>query len=349
MVKLTDGAKKVKSYLIFKQKYYLCNSYRDLCTKIVTMHYFKIRFQIVILLAIVFSACNNDIFVDSVSVPKEEITLDGNRGSQEFKITKKGLMDVKFDNDIDYRTYQTYYDKEGQRINQVSNIDEISKIVYNSDRFAIELQISGNNVVTTALDNTYEGDINVWADLIYKDQTKTINFIITPGAPMEVTEIFQGLSPLSETKISTSTTKLLRNNTSESLKFSIYPFRDVSSTVNFTFEDEYRDINATVEIDLPLYMDGEWKNFTFNNFVDVNLAYHTNYYAFGTDIEKVEYIEVPAYSTAVAQINMTFAIMDEDCTIVCQMPNSEISHLAHGKFSISQPIDYKIDVKCEEL
>lgn len=312
------------------------------------MLYFRIHFYISVLLALLLCSCNNDIFVDRVSVPEGEITVDGNGGSQTFKITKKGLVGVKFDNDIDYRAQESYYDKEGKQLYNISNINDVAKILYSSLRFAIELQISGNDVKVTALDNTYDCDINIWALLNYGDYSKTINFIITPGAPLEVSEIFYGLAPLSETKIKASATKLLRNNTSEPLKFSVYPFKEVKSTVNFTLDDSFREINATVKTDLPLYINNEWTMFSDKNYVDVNLSYPTHYYAYGTDIDIVDNIEVPPYSDAHIKIYMTFATMDVDISAYCQMPNSGIEQFISGKCSVSQPIDYKIEVKCEE-
>lgn len=312
------------------------------------MLYFRIHLYISIFLALLLCSCNNDIFVDRVSVPEGEITVDGNGGSQTFKITKKGLVGVKFDNDLDYRTQESYYDKEGNQLYNISNINDVAKITYSSLRFAIELQISGNDVKVTALDNTYDCDINIWALLNYGDYSKTINFIITPGAPLEVSEIFYGLAPLSETKIQASVTKLLRNNTSEPLKFSVYPYKDVKSTVNFTLDDSFREINSTVKTDLPLYINSEWKMFSRKNFVEVYLSYPTHYYAYGTDIDKVDNIEVPPYSDAVIKISMTVATMEVNISAFCQMPNSGISDLVTGKCSVSQPIDYKIEVKCEE-
>lgn len=312
------------------------------------MLYFRIHFYISVLLALLLCSCNNDIFVDRVSVPEGEITVDGNGGSQTFKITKKGLVGVKFDNDIDYRAQESYYDKEGKQLYNISNINDVAKILYSSLRFAIELQISGNDVKVTALDNTYDCDINIWALLNYGDYSKTVNFIITPGAPLEVSEIFYGLAPLSETKIKASATKLLRNNTSEPLKFSVYPFKEVKSTVNFTLDDSFREINATVKTDLPLYINNEWTMFSDKNYVDVNLSYPTHYYAYGTDIDIVDNIEVPPYSDAHIKIYMTFATMDVDISAYCQMPNSGIEQFVSGKCSVSQPIDYKIEVKCEE-
>lgn len=311
------------------------------------MHFYRIQLLLSVLLTLLLCGCNSDIFVDRVTDPESSFTIDGNLGTHELRITKKGITDISFENDVDYDAEVEMYGNDGERIYHISSVNDVSKILYNSKRFAIQFEISGNDITVTALDNTYTSIIKIWVSLYYGPLVKTIEISVTPGLPLEIHELSFSTSIKPGTSIITGIPHKFHNNNESPIHFIVYPYKEAKSRLELRYDDDWA-YEATGTVNLPIYRNDKWELSPVDNIKEITLSPSTYYYAENTDTLTTKTIAVPPLSTVETVMKVTYATLQTYFFADVQLPNSQLSWIVSGDCLISQPIDYKIDVKCYE-
>lgn len=311
------------------------------------MHIYRIQFFISVVLAVLLCGCNNDIFIDRVADPGEGFTIDGNLGTHELKITKKGLTNISFENDVDYNAEVVMYGHDGERLYHISSVNEVASILYHSKRFALQFNISGSDITVIALDNTYTSIIKTWVYLHYGPLMKTIEISVTPGLPLKINELSFSTSIKSGTSIITGIPHKFHNNNEAPIHFIVYPYKEAKSRLELRYDEDWA-YEATGTVSLPIYCDDKWELSPTDNKKEITLSPSTYYYAENTDTLNTKTIAVPPLSTAETVMKVTYATLQTSFFADVQLPNSQLSWIVSGECMISQPIDYNIDVKCYE-
>ena len=311
------------------------------------MHIYRIQIFLYVLLAMLLCGCNSDVFVDRVIDPDGSFTLDGNLGTHELKITKKGLTDISFENDVDYSAVVEMYGHDGERLYHISNVDEVASILYFSKRFALQFGISGSDITVTALDNAYTYTIKTQVILHYGPLTKTIEISVTPGPQMKINELTFSTSAKPGISIITGIPHKFHNNNDSPVHFIVYPYKEAKSRLELRYDDDWA-YEATGTVDLPIYRDDKWELSPTDNLKEITLGPSTYYYAENTDTLNTTTIAVPPQSTAESVMKVTYATLQTSFWAYVQLPNSKLMWSVSGQCLISQPIDYNIDVRCYE-
>ncbi|MCM1142502.1 MAG: hypothetical protein NC453_28365 [Muribaculum sp.] len=300
------------------------------------------KITILTLLPMMFCGCNNHVFVDPVPDIEESVSLSGDNGSVKFKIPKKGLVSVDFDNDVDYDATASYYDSKGEIIYSPKDIGEVARVLYSSHRFAMEFNVNDDEVKVTALDNAYPTAIDIRANLYYGYTTRTVTFHISPGRPLEIEYLGHDISKPSVSIVTESGLgRRFNNNTGRVLRMEIYPYREATSKLTLTPEEPWTDGVSGV-VPVPSYVLGEWNDF-YPTDVDVTIGVTTNFQSVNA-LDEVAYIEVPPNSSVVAELTVTYATLDTNYLATIVLPNSRLSWNTEGTWKLRQPISYDINV-----
>lgn len=298
-----------------------------------------------LLLPLAFAGCNSDIFVDPVDDVVESIFLSGDNGSAAFKIQRRGLESVEFDNNVDYDALATYYDKDGEIINNPHDIDRISRILYNSHTFAVEFDVQGDRVDISALDNANQKEIEVRVFLNYGYTTKAVTIHISEGRPLEIRHfVYDTSNPIVGIGEKRFRTRYI-NNSEKPLSTKLYPFSTFSSTIALTTDESWADgLSGTVSV--PAFVDGEWSD-KYQDEAQVIIGSTTPFFTAVAPEAEVN-VDVPPFSTLLMEVTVTYVTLDTNFSGEIVLPNSELMWLIFGRWQQRQPIDFKIDSTIEE-
>ncbi len=307
---------------------------------------FKVKgyFFAIFAIALFLQGCNDDIFVEPAPDLVDNIKLSGYGDAAEFKLPTNGLKKVSFGNETDYYTSTDYYDANGEPANSLA---EVRKIVYGSPRFRIEVDIDGEDVRVRSIANTYDANLIMWAVLDYGYMTRTVDIVITPGAPMEITECsyFMDYGVRGNMKIR-GLRQRVTNNTDRPQRAVYYPYKDARSIIEVVSEDRVFDgVKATVPV--PLYTGGEWHE-NADNTADIVVGGTSYFYSAGVDINEEAYVDVPANTTVTIELTVECATFEVDSWIVFRLPNTDSEWIMVNPCKIFQPVGYKLDMTCEE-
>ncbi len=302
-------------------------------------------FIFVLLLA---SACNSDIFVDPVPDMEESISLEGFNGSKTIKFKKKGLKSIHFDHyyGFNWEPYTTYYGHDGSEIRTPKSMDEVSKVISSSNYFALELNFMDDEVEIISLDNAYIAPLDIIVSFDYGYAVKSTIIKIGVGKPYDIVDFNYFIDKyVTTTEVISGIPNTVHNNTPNTVKSIIYPYKDAQSKLTLTPEDDaYWSEHAVGNISIPFFKDGEW---TMYKTEDVEATIGTpNSFASGmVNIDEEAYVEIPPNSSVSYRVHVTYAILETGFATTVKMPNTDIERIVWGKLNLRQPIDYYIETK----
>lgn len=304
-----------------------------------------IRRIIISLASMLCIACNSDIFVEPIPDMVENIYLDGCNGTHELRMQTSRLSYISFDNDFDYYAVTSFYDKNGVHLSDHESLENVSHIIYCSRRFAVRLNISDDNIEITALDNTYDHDIKLWLNLYFEHTVKSIDVNISSGLPLEITS----LSPFIDNPIYGVTTESglrqrFNNNTAQDIKMAVYPYKEARSRLSLVpDENEAWTIGSLGNILVPTYADGNWNDF-YADEINATIGEVTIFDSACVDTDEEAYANIPANSTVVVEYAVTYATYTTGYSATVALPNSRLTWMTHGAFTLMQPIGYKLEI-----
>lgn len=288
-------------------------------------------------------ACNSDIFVEPVpDIENNKFELYGNGGTASFTITTRGLLGVHFGSENSPQSYVIFYDKDDDYLYN-PNLENVAKVVYYSPFFCLQLEIDGNRVKATALDNTSKKIQEVWVSLNYEHQSRYVDFTITPGLPLQIEHLgFDILKRISGKATERSIPHTFTNSTDHTQRIVIYPYKDAFSKIKLEVEDYIfwaRGVEGKIEI--PFYTDGEWID-SKTNVAEVRLGDITQFYSPDVDIEESYTVDVPPHTKVTTITEVTYATLDVAYLGELIQPGSKMMFPIQGQSRLMQPISYKI-------
>ncbi|MCM1451893.1 MAG: hypothetical protein NC102_06515 [Clostridium sp.] len=294
-------------------------------------------------LGLMFGACNGDIFVEPVPDPEVDtfyLDCDGKEAS--FNIHTKGVTGLRFDCANPELAFLEFYDSNGE-ILYSPTFENVDKVVYSSPLFYISFDIDGSQVRATALDNTTQNDVAVWVTFDYEHATRTYNFVIAPGRPLEITNFSYFIS---DSKMGgyevTGMPRAYSNNSDRDARVSIYPYKEWRSRIQL-LPDAYDNWGRGTQgsIRLPAYTGEGWSDRDTET-VEITIGEPVDFYSQNVNAEEAYSLVVPAQSKVSTVTEVNYATIEMPCNAYLAQPGSGDEYLMQGKFLLMHPISYKI-------
>lgn len=222
-------------------------------------------FTVVLLLAT--AGCNDYVFVDSSPLPDEtEIKVEGSEGYAEVLIDTDGLLGLQLQNPCD-SLYLTYLDKNSNPIPLDSPISEVAGINYYDVWREFNVRIYGSYLNFYSYFNCTGEECRVVVLLFYAEgdttttdmevRTKKVTFIVGAGPRLEEGFVDYGNNPQIVPDSTYSQTTIYRNDTPETQRVWLYPYRDIPATAMIEPTEKWAE-GAEVNMPLPLFWHDEW-------------------------------------------------------------------------------------------
>ncbi|MDE6424304.1 MAG: hypothetical protein K2K95_12920 [Muribaculaceae bacterium] len=215
---------------------------------------------LIFLCAVLFSGCNNDIFLDdSESTDTVSVTLEGDGGEISIPISTKNLLSI----DIQYygsASLTTYYNKKGEIIPNDSPVSEVSRIVYDSGINSFEIIKDGKTLTIKSIYQTDSYERESIIDIEYSYGYKSIKAEFLPGKPLKLIEVNYSedlfIMPIDHIN---SFRYGFHNNGHVPQIMPIFPYlNEVASIlvegIGFTLKIPGKDLTIPV----PVYVNGKW-------------------------------------------------------------------------------------------
>lgn len=310
------------------------------------------KLSVLIIICLLATACNNDIFVERVPDIVEDIYIDGIYGRRTLPIKRNKLVNIGIGDYYASDTQQhiSYYRNDGTEIYNPTNFDDVSKIIYLTKLVCVELNLKEDEIEIVSLDNAYTDPLKIWLSLDYGYIVKYTSINIGIGKPYEIEDFGYYIDEyLTKTETVAGICETFHNNSPNTQKIVFYPYKDACSKITLTPElDDSWSENAAGIISIPYFKEGVWTIYHTED-VEATIGSSTSFNSNMVDINEEAFIEVAPNSSVSVQIFMTYAVLETGYNTIISMPNTEFIWQVRGRLTIKQPINYKIEKKQLDL
>ena len=253
---------------------------------------------------LLFSGCNNDIFIENEELPDNlwiPLKADGDQWSSTF--SRKGLERVYISNGLNMQEYLKYYDQDGREIGPDSSPDKLSEIIFENPAQSYIIGFKGGMIYFTSNYNTYPSASVVDLDFQYNyGVTKQIHFTISPGYPLESVEIYNDDIIIEENIDAITYSGSFTNNSNLTQNWKVFPYSSLHCNCLVEPADNWaKDIE--VKMSLPLYAHENWDLY---NFEEITLGERISLVSPMSDSECID-IEIPPGKKAIIAVTVNYS------------------------------------------
>lgn len=302
--------------------------------------YREFRISVVALLVVIlFTGCNSDIFVEHVEPSEASISIVGDGGSCSLRFQPKGLKSIGLSTYYD----GTYYNKAGDVIASDSPVDEIARINYTDNSVIFDVFIDGDKITISSTEQASGISWNGSIILDYGYTVQYIDFEILPGQPVELIE----MSYLMDNKMVQDVANVdyktanYSNNGGSEVNVMVMPY--VSQQASVTFEpDDISFRYRHIDVPFPTFVDGEWKVGT--KIYGTKLGVKSYYFPEGLDRKHEVSVTIPPYSNVKVSSMVSYSSLRVQFCAVFRNPVSGRENFTFGVCGVLEPVSYDIQI-----
>ncbi len=287
-------------------------------------------------------ACNNDIFVEDSSPSQNEVEIEGDGGTCSIEIKTKALKDIYVSSGDSYNTQTTYYDRQGNPLEDNYTITELGSINYSSMWVLLDVDIDGNRLTIRSTENSSRTEQNIYISLDYGHVVENIKVNMLPGKPMETEYLIFAENHLNVTPISKieSTAQSMHNNTSITQRIEFHPYLEKEGIA--LLDHENPQINSLeVKTSLPTYINGRWIMDDGEQHA-MSLGQSHRYFPKGLQRDLTVSVEVAPYTNLRAVCGVEYSSITVPFFASFINPVSGRTFLETGVCTVSEPVGYRI-------
>ena len=304
------------------------------------MHSKSIGLLLRIMVAIVVTACNNDIFVDYVPGDDVYIELDGDGGEETIAFSRK---DLKGFGPYDLLTSKnvTCYDKSGNVIAGDSPVSQIARINVTSASSMLDVFVGNDKLTFKSTEHSSPHGLE-WHfnfELDYGYAFENVFVTVLPGRSMELKSVDYDF-PIEVDKnfLVRTTTYHIDNRGQSSYRMEISPYHNKPAYRRGRPRDAWAD-GLTVKMQVPQCVDGQWG---MSDPLQINID-ETSYYPRPDSDSRVQ-VDVPADSKVDVNVAVYYVTAEISGDMTFVMPVSGRENVTRFSCSVSEPVNYKITV-----
>ncbi len=257
------------------------------------------------LIGLLFSGCNNDIFIDAQPLPSSsEITVEGDGGSWSTIIPRDGLTSIKMYNPYrDTDGYVTYYDRNNNSINSDCPADELGAIVLENPAQYYVISFYGRKLSIDSYYNCYPTDYIILLLEYDYSGTKEIRVTFTEGKPLNFVTIPIGEMTVEEDIEAISHRTSFTNNSSLTQTFEVYPFINCNCSHIVIPDESWANKYEVNDMEIPTYTGEEWE---LHGNYQIRLGERRTFSPSGYVYDKIS-VDVPPYKKAIVNYTLHYS------------------------------------------
>lgn len=301
---------------------------------------------IIALLATVTVSCNNELFIDrNREMPaSQEIDLVGDGGSDVLDYQPDGLIHILI-NLFDSKENFTYYDKNGNIIDEYSPADVVNCIRYNDPFCELTISFGGNCIWLNCAQNCTGETVTVPLQFVYGHGVKNVKINVMPGEPMFMLTFDYAKDCDGKEKLETRLMSTVYNNNSDGpMIVYVEPYRNVPSRVRIIPDEKWAD-GKEADVPVPSFRlktddEADW------GLVDIGPIRLGTYMNYDTLLNGARIpVTVPARTSVRVTVAVDIVKAMFSGTLRFLSPVYSGIHDTAFKCELYEPSDYKIDVQ----
>lgn len=303
-----------------------------------------IKTMLLAFMAVLATACNDDIFVDGDGTqPERTVYIDGDNGEAVINIATKDLKTITVD-DIGGQPKVWYYDKNGNEIYIGQNsLRDLAKISYRSQLAAYDIDVDGGRLTVHTIENASGSRLSADIRLEYGYTTVFVTLNIGIGKSIELTDItYDNCFNELETFQSEARHFKFHNESPLPQKVEIRPYQGYTGHAVVKPSEswaEYREVN----MQLPTYANG-----VMEYGEEQQLKLSSAFYYKPKDWDTKELVEVPANSVVDIGTSVTFSRLATNGIMTFRLPVSGREYKTLFTTTVVEPTSYKITTQDAE-
>ena len=295
----------------------------------------------------VFQSCSDDKD-DTPELPALEsnINLDGNGGSETINFTPKGLKDISFTNDECADATTSFFTADGTELSSDRNMADVAKIVYAAPPFTLTVNIKGDKLTITSLDNACLNDLHVTMSLDYGYTMQRAEITVTNGYPMNIANIDYDWDNAETGTEKTLTEKMTANNYGDTpTTVTVNPLYDTWSTVRIIpvpYQSWMQYVTGFINV--PWYVGDKWSLNTGET-VGIYLNEAISYHSAADPKDASVTLDLQPHSTLKFQVEVIYQYVSVPFTTTVIQPNSKTEWPINGTCLVRQPYSWNVIIE----
>ncbi|MDE6547475.1 MAG: hypothetical protein K2L22_00625 [Muribaculaceae bacterium] len=306
----------------------------------------SISYLLTLLIALIVSSCNNDIFIESENLPDTtDITLDGNGEQWSSAFSRKGLTRVYInpEDSTDDGKYLTYYGVNGDVVDSSCPFDELKDIQYYTPVRHYSIGFYGGMIYITCHYNVVpEKTVRIYLEYDY-GMTKTINVTMTEGKPIEMGVWMPDGEPTLDWDFENIPhRRSFTNNSSLTQNLQLDPFED-SRCSDQVIPKDFWAVGLTFDMPMPTYIFQEW---AWEEYEGIRLGERRSFPQTVYARDRLT-VEVPPYTKATVTYTINYSRFTQTGTISLYNPvyeswyDEDVTWTAIYATSYDYTVDYE--------
>lgn len=298
---------------------------------------------------LLMTSCNDEIFIKETFFNEREFKIDGDGGSCQIKFQPKNLTGIGIEPtigakeiNIDEFTVDTF-DKNGDKIDNDSPINEIGWILYTSPDLMLSLTIDGKYLSVTSVEHTDIEYQKIAVAFSYKLAKEYVYITLTDGRPKEFVESrLDANQAIVSDNGWYSISERFTNKGDVPVTLTLKPYEHTNGTINFEPTDGWASnldyFGSIPDIDNGKVIVKDMPPHTFC------ILSENNIYPMSEDQRNTEVnIKLNAGQTAEVRVKYADASLPFRATYI--NPVTQRTMTTFGRCTIDIPYTYEIQIK----
>lgn len=296
---------------------------------------------ICMLLALVTTGCNDDVFVDDSTPSENSVSIDGDGGEAEVRYQPKGLMYMSFDVYGGNNPY-VYLGKDGKKLTGEFKPSEIKRIELTNVYEDFYAEVNGDMITFHSVENSSGMDLNHQLRLDYGYKVEFVDVNVRPGSIMQLKTLtydFNSVVELPQQK-RTSVTHYT-NNGDHNIPIGIKPYASHKASAVLNPEQSWAKY-IEIEASVPMREDGGW---AIGPKRQMRLSSKIYFTPEGVDANRTFNFDIPAQSTRDIVTTIIYITSRIPIEAVFVNPQSGREQKVKGTCEIDEPTDCNVEMK----
>lgn len=301
-----------------------------------------IKFTAYILILLMASGCNGDVFIDDFRTSETELTLDGNGDAKviHFAASNWDLRWIYTYTNNDSCLYKVY-DEDGNLIGneQIPSLKGLGKLVYDEDLTSFNIERSNPDELKITVNKNARPTHFRFILIVGNDyETQEIYVEVAPSDRYVFSHITYSLNAYSHWKtVEQQNTIPLHNSQDVDYTYWLFPY--VGTLSEFMFDSDMPEAflllaEDELKVEIPSFEDGHWV------MKGEQAQYSARLQVMPFASEEKKAIIVPPKSFRFINVTIIYECFETEYTLYAVHPKTGGQQIITGKFKCKVPVDY---------
>lgn len=301
-------------------------------------------FALMLILAVIMTGCNDEVFVEKLDPSDTELTIGGNGDRGGVGYESSNLVTLSLDVFSEQKPNVTYFDRDGNRIEPEGNASRLAKIKYKSQTMEYVISVGKNLLMFESVENFSTLDSHVTIRLDYGFTVRFIKVTMTGLPIIDLVDIAYDMDRMSVSQdpvVVSANIKYKNDGNSSPWEISLKPYLSISAHVELEPAAGWARYLRNV-YSIPTLQGGIWG--LHGKSIEMMMSSKGYYRSTEVDENTSVPVTIPPFESRTVVENVFFNSMSVPFTAVFKNPVTGREYSTTGICKVCEPFDYEVKV-----